>query len=46
MDSRLCWSLLSESLRRGSGAAHAPLKGPLAQEDEAEEEEQEGWGAW
>lgn len=40
-ESRLCWSLLSESLRSGSGAAHAPPGCSAAHDDEEEEE-----GAW
>ena len=39
-ESMLCWSLLSESLRRG--AAHAPPGWSASQE---EQEEEEG-GAW
>lgn len=37
-ESRLCWSLLSESLRSGSGAAHAPPGCSVAHDDEEEEE--------
>ena len=48
-ESRLCWSLLSESLRRGMGAAalHAPLgwcSAPRAHDDRDDEEDVEG--AW
>lgn len=40
-ESRLCWSLLSESLRRGRGPAHAPPGCSVIHDDEEEEE-----GAW
>lgn len=39
-ESRLCWSLLSESLRSGRGPAHAPPGCSLAHDDEEEEEEE------
>lgn len=38
-ESRLCWSLLSESLRTGKGPAHAPPGCSLAHDDEEEENE-------
>lgn len=41
-ESRLCWSLLSESLRSGRGPAHAPPGCSLAHDDEEQEEEEEG----